>query len=360
MYHPIKEQDMRALAEYQRSLFVHPKLEFLFFEMTDQCNMHCRHCGSSCEEANSTYLPYDVIERTLHRVAEVYDSKTIMVNFTGGEPMLHSGIFRSIRAAHDLGFFVGMTSNGTLIDKEKALRLVQAGLNTISISIDGIGKVHDDFRNKTGSFELAIAGIRALKDAGIEPQPITVVHKGNIGQMEELYHFMNQNEIASWRLTNIDPIGRARSNSDLLLDADELKTLYDFIFEKRMSTESPMEIEYGCSHFLTFEYEKMLRDFYFQCLAGTKLASIMANGNIGACLDIERRPELVQGNIYTDDFIDVWENRFQVFRTDRTKQSKTCSQCQHKDVCLGDSTHTWDYDEQEPVYCVAKKLEEVI
>ena len=89
------------------------------------------------------------------------------------------------------------------------------------------------------------------------------------------------------------------------------------------------------------------------------MGSVMANGNIGACLDIERRADLVQGNAYTDDFVEVWENRFEGFRIDRTIKNGTCSGCEHRAVCLGDSAHTWDYDYNEPRYCVAHMLQEV-
>lgn len=89
------------------------------------------------------------------------------------------------------------------------------------------------------------------------------------------------------------------------------------------------------------------------------VASIMANGDIGACLDIERRDDLVQGNIYFDDFINVWENRYLIFRMNRAVKSKKCSECEYGSVCQGDSAHTWDYDNNEPMYCVAKKVMEV-
>ena len=82
----------------------------------------------------------------------------------------------------------------------------------------------------------------------------------------------------------------------------------------------------------------------------------MANGDIGGCLDIERRPELIQGNVYRDDFINVWETGFQMFRRDRTERSSKCRTCIHKNVCMGDSAHTWDYDMDEPGYCVAERL----
>ena len=356
MYHPVKERNMKELVEYRRQLWEHPQLKFLFFEMTDQCNLNCLHCGSSCTGNNHTYLEYDLIERVMRSVAERYDPNRIMISITGGEPMLHPDIYKTIMLARELGFAVGMTSNGTLINERAAKALAFSGLDTIAISLDGIEETHDAFRQSLGSFSRAMYGVHTLRNVGIEAQAITVIHKGNINQLEEMFDFFRSDGFYSWRVVNIEPIGRANSNSELILEQAEMKYLLDFIRQKRFDNDNEMDVTYGCSHFLTYDYEREVRDFYFQCAAGTQVASIMANGGIAACLDIERMPELIQGNAYTDDFVDVWENRFNVFRYDRTGASSTCSKCNHRNVCMGDSAHTWDYDNNEPKYCAAEML----
>lgn len=350
----IKEKNMLDLAEYRRSLWKKPTLQHLFFELTDQCNLHCRHCGSSCTAAGSKYLSVEVIEKTLKSVASHYSSHTILVNLTGGEPMLHPNFFDIISMAHRKGFGVGMTSNGTLIKTISAKKLAESGLDTIAISLDGIGDVHEKFRNVSGCYSSAIMGIYSLKQAGIEPEVLTVVHRDNFFQLEKMYELLRKMDIYSWRVVNIEPIGRALSEKGLLLDRIQMKQLLDFIREKRFDNSNPMEVSYGCSHFVTFEYERMIRDFYFQCGAGTTVGSVLANGDIVGCLDIERRAELIQGNAYSDDFTDVWENRFQTFRFDRSDQCVLCHSCRYKPVCMGDSMHTWDFAKKEPLYCVTK------
>ncbi len=357
MFHQIKEKNMRELSEYQRYLWAHPQLTYLFFELTDRCNLNCMHCGSSCLNTNASYLDYEVISRTLTEVADRYDVKNIMICVTGGEPLLHPDFIRVISKSHELGFSVGITTNGTLIDDQMANKLLEAGLDTVSISIDGLEKTHDAFRRCPGAFRKAMNGVHALKRVGIEPQAITVVHGNNIAQLEEIYNFVRDEDFYSWRLVNMDPIGRGREHEELLLNGEQLRFLYDFIHEKRYDTQNEIDVTYGCSHFVTFEYENELRDFYFQCVAGTKVGSVMANGDIVACLDIERRSELVQGNVYRDSFCNVWENGFSQFRKNRAKESHICSDCQYALVCMGDSAHTWDYDTKEPLYCVEKLLE---
>lgn len=358
--HEIKNKNMMELAEYQKELCKKPSLKFLFLELTDCCNLHCEHCGSNCNSLNATYLDYNIIEQTLNKVACRYDPTHIMICITGGEPVLHSRLSDVIRLSKRLGFSVGMTSNGTLIDESKASNLVDSGLDTVAISIDGIGEQHDIFRKTNDSFNRSIAGIKAFKKSGIEPQVITVVHKGNIDSLDDMYNYFNKLDICSWRIVNVDPIGRAKANQKLLLEGIELRYLFDFIRSKRFSKHNTMNVSYGCSHFVTYDYENEIRDYYFQCGAGLQVGSIMANGDIGACLDIERNRKTIQGNIYENDFIGIWENRYSIFREDRTKNSKKCSICSMKEVCRGDSAHTWDFSSNEPLYCVKNIIDEEI
>ncbi|MDR0273225.1 MAG: SPASM domain-containing protein, partial [Clostridiales bacterium] len=81
-------------------------------------------------------------------------------------------------------------------------------------------------------------------------------------------------------------------------------------------------------------------------------ASILNNGDIFACVDIERKSELIQGNIRTDCFSDVWKNQFSSFRQRRDKKSSICADCLDANFCRGDSAHTWDFDNNAPRYCL--------
>ena len=77
----------------------------------------------------------------------------------------------------------------------------------------------------------------------------------------------------------------------------------------------------------------------------------MSNGDIAACLDIERRPETIQGNIRRDRLRDVWEERFGLFRHDLSDLNAECRSCGHARFCRGDAHHSWDYDRNRPMVC---------
>jgi radical SAM protein with 4Fe4S-binding SPASM domain len=155
-------------------------------------------------------------------------------------------------------------------------------------------------------------------------------------------------DIDSWRVIGLEPIGRALLRPELMLTPDDQRRLFSFIYEKR---SEQMPVTYGCSHFVGFDYEHEVRDWYFLCNAGIYTASIMANGDITACLDIERRPEFIQGNILKDRFKDVWENKFREFRRDLSDTCEKCKNCSEANFCHGDAFHTWDFDANTPQVC---------
>ena len=346
----IKDKEMDCLADYVRGLYRQPQLRQLFLELTLQCNEHCFHCGSSCGAAPCEQLSLEEYRRILDEVKEDFDIRKIQLCITGGEPLLRPDFFEIMGYAHDLGYRWGMTSNATLITKEVAHRLAECGMRTISVSIDGLPETHDRLRGLRGGYDMAMRGIQNLinEKAFSNVQVTTVVNHGNIDELDKLFSIMDKLDIDSWRVINLEPIGRALLRPELMCTEEDYRRLFRFIREKR---EAGYPVEYGCSHYLGPELEGELRDWYWLCNAGIYTASIMANGDIGACLDIERRPETIQGNIRTQRFRDVWEQRFELFRRDLCEGSDYCRDCAHAGHCRGGAHHSWNYDKNEPMIC---------
>lgn len=346
---------MEKLAAFRRELYENPQLKFLFFELTDCCNLSCRHCGSSCSPKNATYLDKNLIYKVLGEVKAAYGTDSAMVCLTGGEPLLHPDFFEIIQRVFDLGFKWGMTTNATLIDGAAAEKIVKARMTSLSYSIDGTREEHDFLRNSKTAYDRCIAGITALKryENSFVSMVTTVVHSRNIGSLDEIYAVVCSLGVDFWRLTNIDPIGNAK-NSGLLLDGGGYKRLFDYIKGKRADKSSPVRVTYGCSHYLGEEYEDELRNGYFFCGSGVYTGSVCCNGDIYGCLDVERLPSLVQGNVKEDNFVDIWERRFEVFRRNRAELCADCAECDEREFCAGDSAHTWNFKENRPEFCIKK------
>lgn len=347
----VKEKHLEQLAVYAETLARAPRLRHLFLELTLQCNANCFHCGSNCTPLRGEELTLPDYKRLLEEVKEDFDVRTLQLCITGGEPLLRKDFFDILSYAHALGYRWGMTSNATLIDKETAHKLAQCGMSTISVSIDGLPDTHDSLRGMPGGYERAMRGIQNLIDEGAfqSVQVTSVFNRQNIAELDAMFEVMEKMDIDSWRVATLEPIGRALTRPELMCRKEDYIRLFDFVREKR---EMGYPVEYGCTHFLGLEYEAAVRDWYWLCNAGVYTASVMANGDIGACLDIERRPETIQGNIRRDRFSEVWKNRFEIFRQDLSAESETCRDCTHRRFCRGDARHSWDYTNRKPMVCM--------
>lgn len=130
--HSIKKENMQQLARYRATLRKHPQLLYLFFELTDKCNMNCRHCGSNCSARGDHILPYEDMVKVLRQVKERYGTKTLMICLTGGEPLLHPEFEKIIQCIAGLGFSWGITTNGTLLNKSLVCRMKECHLKRFS------------------------------------------------------------------------------------------------------------------------------------------------------------------------------------------------------------------------------------
>ena len=347
----VKLDHFERRAQFRESLFRQPVLHNLFLELTLRCNLHCAHCGSRCGDVASNELSLSDYQAFLEKIKRDFGTRGLLLCITGGEPLLRKDFFDIMACARDLGFAWGMTTNATLIDRETARRLLEAGMKTVSVSIDGLPETHDCLRGVPGAYDRAMRGIEALLDVGgfAEVQVTTVVTHQSIRELDALYEIMQSLDIDSWRLTGIEPIGRALEHPEQQLTPEDHRELLHFIKNERLKG---MPLSYGCCHFLGTEFEREVRDWYFLCGAGRCVASITANGDIRACLDIERTPETLQGNILRDDFTEVWRHGFRTFRRSLAEDSDTCRACPHKRICDGGSRHSWDEARHEPRICM--------
>lgn len=111
----------------------------------------------------------------------------------------------------------------------------------------------------------------------------------------------------------------------------------------------------SCSHYFGQEFGQYGRK-EFSCRAGWSVGSILANGDIFVCPNVERRPEWIQGNVRKDDFAEVWEQGFRVFRSPDMRKSSRCAACPDYEACRGDSLHTWNEDNRQPLMCFRERF----
>lgn len=350
----IKTGQLELWQKYGENLRKHPQFDYLFWESTRKCNLACRHCGSDCSPSVKTSeLTTNEIKKALKQIASDFPKTKITLAITGGEPLLRKDLLEVVKHANGLGYICGMVTNGTLLTEKLAKDLKKAGMQTVSISLDGLKKSHEYLRGKD-VFERTIKGIENLvKNDFPMMEAITCVNPQNISELEEIYQLVTSLKLKAWRLFTISSIGRAKTNKDLFLTPKQFILLMDFIKEKRKNKN--LIVSYAEDGFLGMKYEVEVRDSFFLCLAGLRVGSILVDGSISACPSLPK--EFIQGNIKKDNFKEIWDTKYREFRDLNWKKKGKCGKCEQWDYCHGDGMHLWDFKKQGPSVCVYQKLE---
>ncbi len=347
-----KRLQLRAWSRYQRLASAEHRLRYLFWESTLSCNLNCRHCGSDCSSIRDTRLDLttDEIIEGFESIATRYDPKGIMIAITGGEPLLRKDLFTVTERISALGFPWGMVTNGFAMTKEMVKECRRTGMRTITVSIDGLKDDHNWLRRNKDSFDRAIGAVRSLGDEAFlsNLQIATTVSRKVIDKLPDIYDFIGTEHIDEWRLITLFPGGRARNDEDLLLRVGDYRKLYAFVRDARKNSP-PIMVTLDEEGYLGCDFEKEVRDSFYDCPAGIEVGGILANGDISACPSISRK--LVQGNIRTGSFADCWENKFQPFRDRRWMKQGICESCSQWWICRGNSIHLWNFDKNEPDVC---------
>ncbi len=178
----------------KKYLSENPILYNLFWETTLRCNAKCKHCGSNAGENINLQdeLTTEEIKKAFKNISDKYDTSNILINVTGGEPLVREDLFEVMKFATNLGFRWGITTNGMLINDKIIKDMKETNLATMSISIDGLEESHDNFRGVKGSYKKIIENIEKLKKEKFLHcfQVTTVVNKLNINELEEMYNVM--------------------------------------------------------------------------------------------------------------------------------------------------------------------------
>lgn len=322
-------------------------LFYLFWECTQRCNLSCLHCGSDCV-SDSRYrdMPKEDFLRVLDNVNEhPHDHITVII--TGGEPLLRKDLEECGFEIRERDMRWGIVTNGYAYTRERHISLLNAGMGSVTLSLDGLTDTHNWLRNSPKSFERALNALQLMSSsARLTSDVVTCVNKQNISQLEGIYRLIKENGGKAWRIFTITPIGRAKENEDMLLNADEFTYLMEFIKEKRKS--GTVNVKFSCEGYVG-RYEGEVREEYFFCRAGVNVASVLIDGSIGACPNINR--SFVQGNIYKDNFMDVWNNRYQLYRNRDWTKTGQCASCKEYKYCKGNGLHYWTEDRKNILAC---------
>jgi radical SAM enzyme (rSAM/lipoprotein system) len=342
-----KRLTLNVFREYRKTEIALHELQYLFWECTHRCNLKCIHCGSDCKFNSSiSDMPASDFLQVTEKIKTQFNPKNIMVVITGGEPLMRKDLELCGSELGMQGYPWGIVTNGILLSKNRLVSLMNAGLSSITVSLDGLEANHNWLRNKD-CFEDVIGAIALLAAQDkLVFDIVTCINQKNCSELNEIKELLISKGVKRWRLFTISPIGRAKGNSLLSLTDNQLMMLMEFI--KKTRNKKQIELNYECEGFVG-KYEMEVRDSIFFCRAGINIASVLVDGSISACPNIDKR--FSQGNIYNTDFLDAWNNRFKVMRKRDWMKTGICKDCDVFKWCYGNGMHLRDFESENVSFC---------
>lgn len=330
------------------------ELNYLFWECTTRCNLDCLHCGSDCQKEGSFKdMPIEDFLTALDNIPSPQKHFTVVL--TGGEPLLRKDLEKCGREIRERGMRWSMVSNGYFYDEQKHNALLNAGMGALTISLDGMEQSHNWLRNNKQSFARADHAIGvAAGSSRLNFDVVTCVNKRNLTELELIHDYLVSKRVKAWRLFTVIPIGRSVQNPDLLLSGMEFIEMLDFITRKRK--DKLIDVKFSCEGYVG-NYELKVRDTPFFCRAGINIGSVLIDGSISACPNIDR--SFVQGNIYRDNFYEIWQSRFESFRDRSWTRKGKCTGCRDYSYCQGNGFHNWHGNKENPLVCHMELIKQV-
>jgi len=155
------------------------------YYLTYRCNAKCSFCD--IWEKPSPYITLKDVE------ANFKDLKRLgvkVIDFTGGEPLLHREIDKILALAKEMGFITTVTTNCLLYPKwaEKIKGLV----DMLHFSLDSSNREEHNKSRGVECFDFVMDSIRIAKKLGERPDILFTVFENNLDQIEKIYNRITQ------------------------------------------------------------------------------------------------------------------------------------------------------------------------
>lgn len=387
------------------------KARLVFWEVTKGCNLRCIHCRATATELSS---PTDLSTKSaLGIVDQIAAAANPILVLSGGEPLYRSDIFQLARYATDKGLRVALATNGTLVTKDVARMIVDAGVRRVSISLDGAdAATHDAFRGIPGAFDAAVHGLRNLKSLGMSVQINMTIARHNAHQLPSVLQLARNLGADALHTFLLVPVGCGVDiASEQMVPPEEYERMLNWFYDQSLT--GGIELKATCApHYFRVARQRRAADrraaaqltnigtaspepsprpssigptdmtmpgstgiaikpqgigqpvghpgghpsdlnaMTKGCLAGTGVCFISHEGEVYPCGYLP----VIAGDLRSQTFAQIWENAgvFQELR-DTAKLKGKCGCCEFRNVCMGCRARayaaTGDFMDEEP-FCV--------
>ena len=321
--------------------------EACFWEITDACNLRCIHCEANAGHAASDELS---TEEALKLVAELRDAGCRTVHLTGGEPLVRRDWPVIARALSDAEIAVSVITNGVRADSHAIATMLDAGVTSVSISLDGNREVHDAIRlpanpQAPSRYDAAIRAIELAVASPLRTGVITQVHRHNLDDLGRMHEQMASLGVDVWQVQVCMPLGRLLAFPHrYLIEPEQLGPLQAelarFIRDGRVRIAVADNIGYYGRHESTLRGSvKGIESFFMGCVAGCRVVAVCSNGDVKGCPSHTR--EFVVGNVRRESFREIWADRQRFAYNTAWKEDLLeggCRECPYRRICRAGCT----------------------
>ncbi|MEE2779919.1 MAG: radical SAM protein [Myxococcota bacterium] len=344
---------------------VHPL--YCVWEITLACDLGCRHCGSRAGDARPEEL---TTEQCLGVVDQLKELGIREVTLIGGEAYLREDWHVIAAYIRELGMVCGMTTGAFALTEERVQQAVDAGMTTISVSIDGLEATHDAQRGRKGSWRAAVEASERIAQSSIRLCTNTQINRLSMPELPALAELLIQIGSRAWQTQLTVPMGNAADRPDLLLQPYDLLELFPLLMWIKQEKLVPNRIHLMPGNNIGYfgPYEEVLRfgghqgAHWSSCSAGRWSIGLEADGKIKGCPSLPSNT-YTGGNLHTDGLVDTVQNSDELrYMRERTVDDLWgyCRTCYYADVCKAGCSWTshvfFDKPGNNP-YCIHRALD---
>ncbi len=325
------------------------KKPVVVWNITSACNLRCVHCYASAGKAEQELTT----KQGLELIATLKDYGAPVILFSGGEPTIRNDLPKLIEAAVKSGMRAVISTNGTLISQDMAMRFADLGLSYIGVSLDGLEEVNDTFRGIKGAFKGAMQGIYHAMHQNIKVGLRFTMNRRNADQIPGIFDLMRGEGIPRICFYHLVYTGRAKELMAEDLTHEQTRQTLDLIMDRtKEMIDAGLNVEA-----LTVDnhadgpyvYLRMMKEGNPRAPEVLDLLKMNAGNSSGlgiGCInwDGEVYPDQfwrtkVLGNVLKNPFPDIWDNTANEFlmqmKIKKAFVKGRCRQCRWLDVCAG-------------------------
>ncbi len=335
-----------------------PAAPVVIWNLIRRCNLTCKHCYATSAD---TDFPGELNTEKIYEVMDDLKSFGVSVLIlSGGEPLMHPDIFEISKHAKEMGFYVGLSSNGTLITGDNIADIARIGYDYVGISMDGMRETHDRFRRKQGAFDESMRGIRLCREAGLKVGLRFTLTQDNAAELPDLLQLMSDEDVDKFYLSHLNYAGRGNRNRASDLHYQMTRDAMDLLFEtcwQDVQAGHRREFVTGNNdadgvyllHWARRHLPEHVEALRQQLLrwggnaSGVNIANIDNLGNV--------HPDTMWwdygiGSVKERPFSEIWADTSDPLmaglKAEKRPLEGRCAQCQHLAICGGNSrTRAW-------------------